>query len=207
MKHIFRCEFQINFVYLIVLIFTFIGSDAISPLNLLNILLISSNNFGASNLIQTNPIFQQNNPFLPQSNQISQPAQSMANILLTSLTGVYKTDGLLQNSLNRGGLSLKKIQNKNVKLVFDQGMDKLRSDKTLYKYVKKIRNPFNAQGEVRINQNQIKQQLKSRKIPCRKLAKVSKTKKAKQICREIKRRRLAARRKVKKKLQTRRKKP
>ena len=158
-------------------------------------------------MIQTNPIFQQNNPFLPQSNQISQPAQSMANILLTSLTGVYKTDGLLQNSLNRGGLSLKKIQNKNVKLVFDQGMDKLRSDKTLYKYVKKIRNPFNAQGEVRINQNEIKQQLKSRKIPCRKLAKASKTKKAKQICREIKRRRLAARRKVKKKLQTRRKKP
>ena len=152
-------------------------------------------------MIQTNPIFQQNNPFLPQSYQISQPsAQSLASILLT--------DGLLQNSLNRGGLSLKKTPIENVKLVFDQGMDKLRSVKTLYKYVKKIRNPFNAQGEVRIKQNQIKQQLKTRKIPCRRLVKVrSKTNKAKQICREIRRRRLAARRKVKKKLKTRKKKP
>lgn len=148
-------------------------------------------------MIQTNPIFQQNNPFLPQNNQISEPTQSLADILLTSLTRVSKTNGLLQNSLNRGGFGLQKFPNKNVKLVFEKGMDKLRSDKTLYKFVKRIRNPFNAQGKVHLSQNQIKQQLKTRKIPCNRFAKVSKTNKGKQICREIQKRRQAARKRRK----------
>lgn len=124
--------------------------------------------------------------------------QSLTNLLLSGLggAGVYKSGQKMeQNSLNRGGLQLKKSQDqdKTYKSLFDKGMEKLRTDKVLYKYVKRIKNPFRG-AEVQLRPEVIKPQLKSRKIPCRKVAKVATQASfsAKKFCRDIKRRRLAA---------------
>ena len=88
---------------------------------------------------------------------------------------------------------LKKGKDKTPKFIFDRGMEKLRTDRILSEYVKRIKNPFNAAGKVdrrRIKPEGIKPQLKSRKIPCRRIAHASS--KARKICSDIRRRRLAA---------------
>ena len=100
--------------------------------------------------------------------------QSLTNLLLSGLggAGVYKSGQKMeQNSLNRGGLQLKKSQDqdKTYKSLFDKGMEKLRTNRVLYKYVKRIKNPFRG-AEVQLRPEVIKPQLKSRKIPCRKVA-------------------------------------
>ena len=124
--------------------------------------------------------------------------QSLTNLLLSGLggAGVYKSGQKMeQNSLNRGGLQLKKSQDqdKTYKSLFDKGMEKLRTNRVLYKYVKRIKNPFRG-AEVQLRPEVIKPQLKSRKIPCRKVAKVATQASfsAKKFCGDIKRRRLAA---------------
>ena len=166
-----------------------------APLNLLNILLLTSSNFGvSSNLV---PDYQQASPLsLSGSGGQSAPA-SLTNILLSGLTGVYKSGRHLVSEL-------KKSKDKTPKFIFDRGMEKLRTDRILSDYVKRIKNPFNAAGKVdrrRIKPEGIKPQLKSRKIPCRRIAHASS--KARKICSDIRRRRLSAAKKVRSRKKTR----
>ena len=172
------------------------GSDAVAPLNLLNILLLPSSNFGlSSNLVpnyqQSYPLsLSQASPVLPLPEPPSQ-SSSLTNILLSGLTGVYKSGLHLVSELKKG-------KDKTPKFIFDRGMEKLRTDRILSEYVKRIKNPFNAAGKVdrrRIKPEGIKPQLKSRKIPCRRIAHASS--KARKICSDIRKRRLAAAKKVK----------
>ena len=167
------------------------GSDAVAPLNLLNILLLPSSNFGlSSNLVpnyhQSYPLsLSQASPGLSLPEPASQ-SSSLTNILLSGLTGVYKSGLHLVSELKKG-------KDKTPKFIFDRGMEKLRTDRILSEYVKRIKNPFNAAGKVdrrRIKPEGIKPQLKSRKIPCRRIAHASS--KARKICSDIRRRRLAA---------------
>ena len=176
------------------------GSDAVAPLNLLNILLLPSSNFGLSSNLVPNyqqpsyPLsLSQASPVLPLAGppSPSSPSSSLTNILLSGLTGVYKSGLHLVSELKKG-------KDKTPKFIFDRGMEKLRTDRILSEYVKRIKNPFNAAGKVdrrRIKPEGIKPQLKSRKIPCRRIAHASS--KARKICSDIRRRRLAAARKVK----------
>ena len=172
------------------------GSDAVAPLNLLNILLLPSSNFGlSSNLVpnyqQSYPLsLSQASPVLPLPEPPSQ-SSSLTNILLSGLTGVYKSGLHLVSELKKG-------KDKTPKFIFDRGMEKLRTDRILSEYVKRIKNPFNAAGKVdrrRIKPEGIKPQLKSRKIPCRRIAHASS--KARKICSDIRKRRLAAAKKGK----------
>ena len=173
------------------------GSDAVAPLNLLNILLLTSSNFGVSSDLvpdyqQASPLSLSLQPQSPISGSGGQSAPaSLTNILLSGLTGVYKSGRHLVSEL-------KKSKDKTPKFIFDRGMEKLRTDRILSEYVKRIKNPFNAAGKVdrrRIKPEGIKPQLKSRKIPCRRIARASS--KARKICRDIRRRRLSAAKKVK----------
>ena len=173
------------------------GSDAVAPLNLLNILLLTSSNFGVSSDLvpdyqQASPLSLSLQPPSPISGSGGQSAPaSLTNILLSGLTGVYKSGRHLVSEL-------KKSKDKTPKFIFDRGMEKLRTDRILSEYVKRIKNPFNAAGKVdrrRIKPEGIKPQLKSRKIPCRRIARASS--KARKICRDIRRRRLSAAKKVK----------
>ena len=170
------------------------GSDAVAPLNLLNILLLTSTNFGLSSNLVPNYQGAPLSPALPlvqPPGLISGPGgqsspASLTNILLSGLTGVYKSGRHLVSELKKG-------KDKTPKFIFDRGMEKLRTDRILSEYVKRIKNPFNAAGKVdrrRIKPEGIKPQLKSRKIPCRRIAHASS--KARKICRDIKRRLTAA---------------
>ena len=167
------------------------GSDAVAPLNLLNILLLPSSNFGLSSNLVSN--YQQSYPLsLSQASpESATQSSSLTNILLSGLTGVYKSGLHLASELKKG-------KDKTPKFIFDRGMEKLRTDRILSEYVKRIKNPFNAAGKVdrrRIKPEGIKPQLKSRKIPCRRIAHASS--KARKICRDNRRRRLSAAKEVK----------
>ena len=167
-----------------------------APLSLLNILLLTSSNFGVSGDLvpdyqQASPLSLALQPPSPVSGSGGQSAPaSLTNILLSGLTGVYKSGRHLVSEL-------KKSKDKTPRFIFDRGMEKLRTDRILSEYVKRIKNPFNAAGKVdrrRIKPEGIKPQLKSRKIPCRRIAHASS--KARKMCSDIKRRRLSAAKKV-----------
>ena len=65
------------------------------------------------------------------------------------------------------------------------GKQTLRKDKDLYRYVSKIKNPFNGKGKAIIKTKSVKKQISknNRNIPCGKLAK--KNQKAIKICKSI----------------------
>ena len=103
------------------------GSDAVAPLNLLNILLLTSSNFGvSSNLIpdyqQASPLSLSLQPPSPISGSGGQSAPaSLTNILLSGLTGVYKSGRHLVSEL-------KKSKDKTPKFIFDRGMEQDQKD-------------------------------------------------------------------------------
>ena len=157
----------------------YFSDDAISAQNLLNILLASTNIYGNS--------FNQN----PFPNQFglgqSQNQASSTTDLLSSLSGIFRSSPTvvhnlkLSSELARGGL-----QSQNYRRSFKVGKQHLRKDKTLYKYVRRISNPFNDKGQVIVKKGAVKKQIRkgNRKIPCNKLAK--KNKKALEICKSVK---------------------
>merc|ERR1712106_1166496 len=172
----------------------FEGNDAISAQNLLNILLASTNIYG--NSFNQNPFpgqFGQNQNPSSQfgqnqnpSSQFGQNQASSATNLISSLSGIFRSSPQVvhnlktSSSLARGGL-----QTQSYKKSFKLGKKNLRRDKSLYKYVKKIRNPFNGHGQATIKNESVNKQITktNRKIPCSKLAKQNE--KAVQICKSI----------------------
>ena len=112
-------------------------------------LLSSTNYYGANNYYQ----FQQNNPnqFL-QNYPNSQT--SLTNILLNGLSGgVFKADKIVENFRSQQGFELEKSEEQSFKVLFDKGMRKLRTKKSLYKYVKNIKNPFVSAAGVKLQRN------------------------------------------------------
>ena len=120
------------------------------------------------------------------SSQFGQNQASSATNLINSLSGIFRSSPKVvhnlktSSSLARGGL-----QTQSYKKSFKLGKRNLRRDKSLYKYVKKIRNPFNSHGQAIIKKQSVNKEITktNRKIPCGKLAKQNE--KAVQICKSI----------------------
>ena len=117
-------------------------------------------------------------------------SSSSATNLISSLSGIFRSSPQVAHnlrtasSLARGGVS-----GRNYQTSFKKGKQKLRKDKDLYRYVRKIKNPFNGEGKAIVKTKSVKKQItkNNRKIPCGKLAK--KNKKAIKICKSIRRKR------------------
>ena len=67
-------------------------------------------------------------------------------------------------------------------------MEKLRADDAkLYRYVEKIKNPFDTAGGVHINLSRIRPQLKKKRIPCIRKFTRNKIMKARKFCSRLRR--------------------
>merc|ERR1711915_508140 len=146
------------------------GNDAISAQNLLNILLASTNINGNT--------FNQN----PFSSQLGQNAGTSTDSLIGSLSGIFRSSSKVMNRLKKSKVK------ENYRKSFNRGMRKLRKDKSLNKYIGKIKNPFDREGHVKLSRKKLKGQInqRNRKIPCKRLAK--KKKKALRFCKKLKKR-------------------
>ena len=169
--------------------YSYSRDDAISAQNLLNILLASTNIYGNT--------FNQN-PFPSQFGQNSDQGSSATN-LLTSISGIFRSNPAVVGNLKktsylaRGGL-----QGQNYRKSFKIGKENLRNDKSLYKYVRRIRNPFTRQGKAIIKSKSVKKQItnRNRRIPCKRLAKNDKN--ALKVCQSIRKRKKSLRARKKK---------
>ena len=180
------------------------GDDAIAPVNLLNVLLLTSsyNNNPYQNSYlpyQTGyQNYQNQQLFIPQSNSQNYQGgyQTSLTNLIMSLTGVRSgldKAGQFSGSAARGGF--KSGDKKDYQLLFNRGMARLEKDPAIYKYVRRIKNPFNGKGKVVIDTNDIKSQIKSKKFPCKQLVK----RKWKKVCRQMKKRKSSDRKRKHKK--------
>lgn len=162
----------------------FQGDDAISAQNLLNILLASTNING--NTFNQNPFPSQ---FVQNQNENENQASSATN-LISSLSGIFRSSPQVAHNLRTGSsLARGGVLGRNYQTSFKVGKQELRKDKDLYRYVRKIKNPFNGKGKAIIKTKSVKKQItkNNRKIPCGKLAK--KNKKAIKICKSIRKKR------------------
>ena len=161
----------------------FTGQDPIAPVNLLNILLLTS---ASSNTQNNSPLYGNNlyqNSLFPLGSQSSLTnnqnyQSSLTNILLSSLgNGAFKSGQLSRSSSVRGGFPGGGTDNKNYQLLFDRGMKRLKKDSDIYKHIRRIKNPFNSEGKPVIDTTDIKYQIRNRKLPCKYFAKPRKWKK------------------------------
>ena len=175
----------------------FTGQDPIAPVNLLNILLLTS---ASSNTHNNSPLYGNNlyqNSLLPLGSQSSLTnnqnyQSSLTNILLSSLgNGAFKSGQLSRSSSAGGAFTGGGNDNKNYQLLFDRGMKRLKKDSDIYKHIRRIKNPFNSEGKPVIDTTDIKYQIRNRKLPCKYFAQ----RKWKQICIKKKRKSRKGRRK------------
>ena len=162
------------------------GQDAIAPVSLLNILLLTS---ASSTNNNNSPLYGNNlyqNPLFPLGQQSALSSltgnqnyqSSLTNILLSSLgNGAFKSGQLSRSSSGRGGFTGGGSDNKNYQLLFDRGLKRLKKDSDIYKHIRRIKNPFNSEGKPVIDTTDIKYQIRNRKLPCKYFAKPRKWKK------------------------------
>ena len=159
------------------------GQDAIAPVNLLNILLLTSASTNTNNNIS--PLqgnnFYQNSLLPPGSSSLTNNQNyqsSLINILLSSFgDGAFKSGQLSRTSSALGGFTGGGNYNKNYQLLFDRGMKSLKKDSDIYKYIRRIKNPFNSEGKPVIDTTDIKYQIRNGRLPCKYFAKRRKWKK------------------------------